>query len=78
MRRRVWSVEEIEGILRAVHEGNGRMLATLPEGSSAMRHYQEGFRAALAALAIALGLIPTAPNRMDAALRAGPFPMIGD
>ena len=67
MRRRVWSVEEIEGIMRAMHERNGMALAALPEGSSAVRHYEEGFNAALVTLAIALGLVPR-----DAGAGGGP------
>ena len=58
MRRRVWSVEEIEGIMRAMHERNGMAPAAAPQGSSAVCSYEQGYNAALVTLAIALGLVP--------------------
>ena len=59
MRRRVWSVEEIEGIMRAMHQRNAMASKALPGGASAMRYYEQGFDAALVTLAIAFGLMPT-------------------
>ena len=77
MRRRVWSVVEIEGMMRAVYEGNGMTVAACPEASGALQHYEAGFRAALVALAIALGLVSEAP-RADAPMHASLFSTVGD
>ena len=57
MRRRVWSVDEIEGIMRAIHERNGMARAALPEGDRAARQYEEGFNAALVTLAMQEGMM---------------------
>ena len=78
MRRRVWSVEEIEAIMRAIIQASGMRLAALPNSSEAMGHYEAGFRAAVVALAIALGLAPGSPSGSDALARANRLPMSRD
>ena len=59
MKRRVWSVEEIEGILLAAGQANSMATAVLPEQEGeAVAHYCQGFTAALVTMALAFGLSP--------------------
>lgn len=61
MKRRIWSVEEIEGLLLAAHQANSMARAVTLEGETeAMEHYQQGFVAALLTLALAFGIRPPA------------------
>ena len=64
MRRQVWSVEELRDILLAANEASGLSVAVIAGASEreAVTAYRQGFKAALVAVAIAVGLSPLADS----------------
>lgn len=64
MKRQVWCVDEIRDILMATNEASGMSAALMADCENAEANkkllwaYRQGFKAALVAVAIALGLSP--------------------
>lgn len=59
MRRRIWSVDEIEDVLLAANQASGSAVAAAsPQSAERLLAYREGFRAALVSVATALGVTP--------------------
>ena len=58
MQRRIWSIEEIEGLLLGVNQADNMARSAMPASSEAMRAYRTGFVAALVSVALAVGIRP--------------------
>ena len=61
MKRQVWSIDEIRDILIASNEVSGMtasMVSNDPQDVARVQAYRQGFKAALVAVGLALGLTP--------------------
>lgn len=70
MKRQVWSIDEIRDILIASNQVSGMtasMVSNDPQDVARVQAYRQGFKAALVAVGLALGLTPLpAPVSADA------------
>ncbi len=71
MKRQVWSIDEIRDILIASNEVSGMTASMVsgddPQDVARVQAYRQGFKAALVAVGLALGLTPLpAPVSADA------------